>query len=149
MANETVGALNDLIETSKDGEKGFTRASEEASDATLKTLFREAAGRCRSAVQELQTQVTALGGKPEEHGSLLGAAHRGWLDVKAAVSRRDDLAILEECERGEDVAKARYTSALSKVLTPEARALVERQFAGVRQNHDKVKALRDQYRMKK
>ena len=37
-----------------------------------------------------------------------GAWSLGWGSVKAALSSRDDKAVLEECERGEDAAVARY-----------------------------------------
>lgn len=146
MRNDIAGVLNDLIETSKDGEQGFTRAANEITDSQLKAIFMQGAERCRTAIGQLQERVTALGEKPETSGSVLGAAHRGWLDVKSAVTGRDALAILEECERGEDVAKARYSAALKKDLPPAVRSLVEQQYQGVVANHDRVRALRDQYR---
>ena len=148
MADDTRSVLNDLIETSKDGEKGFTRCAEETTNPQLKSIFLEGAERCRTGARQLQERVVALGGKPETGGSALGAAHRGWVDLKSAVTGRDDKAILEECERGEDVAKARYAAALKKDLPADIRSLVEQQYKGVIANHDRVKALRDQYRAK-
>src|SRR5262245_56508546 len=146
MANETISVLNELIETSKDGEKGFARAAEEVQDGALKGVFQEGAQRCRSAASQLQERVHALGGKPETSGSALGKMHRGWMDLKASMSRRDAKAILEECERGEDYAKAQYSQALRKELPPDVRSLVELQYQGVLANHDRVRTLRDQYR---
>ncbi|CAB3781639.1 PA2169 family four-helix-bundle protein [Pararobbsia alpina] len=141
----TVSVLNDLIETSKDGEQGFLKAAEDASDPKLKTLFAGRAEECARAVRELQARVVQLGGKPEDRGSVSGALHRGWVDVKSALSNRDNHAILAECERGEDVAKKRYRDALDKDLPADIRALVELQFQGVIQNHDRIRDLRDQY----
>jgi uncharacterized protein (TIGR02284 family) len=141
----TVSVLNDLIETSKDGEQGFLKAAEDATDPKLKTLFAGRADECARAVRELQARVVQLGGKPEDRGSVSGALHRGWVDVKSALSTRDNHAILAECERGEDVAKKRYRDALDKDLPADIRALVELQFQGVIQNHDRIRDLRDQY----
>jgi uncharacterized protein (TIGR02284 family) len=141
----TVSVLNDLIETSKDGEQGFLKAAEDATDPKLKTLFAGRAEECARAVRELQARVVQLGGKPEDRGSVTGALHRGWVDVKSALSSRDNHAILAECERGEDVAKKRYREALDKDLPADVRALVELQFQGVIQNHDRIRDLRDQY----
>jgi uncharacterized protein (TIGR02284 family) len=76
----------------------------------------------------------------------MGAVHRGWVSVKGTLSTYDDKAVLEECERGEDNAKARYTKALQKNLPANVRQVVERQMQGVQRNHDQVKALRDQLR---
>ena len=93
--------------------------------------------------------VAGLGEKPEDGGSIAGALHRGWVTLKAAVSDRTDLAILEECERGEDVAKAHYRKALEKTLPEHIRAVVQRQSEGAVRNHDQIRDLRDRYRANK
>ncbi|RMM00059.1 hypothetical protein APX70_07401, partial [Pseudomonas syringae pv. maculicola] len=59
----------------------------------------------------------------------------------------DDLAVLEEAERGEDVAKKAYSKALEKSrekgVSPAVIAVIEKQYQGVLKNHDEVKALRN------
>ncbi|MBC8747057.1 uncharacterized protein (TIGR02284 family) [Paraburkholderia sp. WC7.3g] len=145
MATNVVSVLNDLVETSKDGEKGFLKAAEDAHDEQLKTLFRDSAENCSRGARELQDAVQTLGGKPENHGSMTGALHRGWVDVRSAVADRSDHAILAECEKGEDVAKKRYHDALEKDLPADVREIVERQYHGLLQTHDRVRDLRDQY----
>jgi len=94
----------------------------------------------------LQRLVARLGGKPEEGGTVAGAVHRGWVTLKSAVAGRTDLAILEECERGEDVAKATYAKALKASLPEDIRLVVQRQYDGVLRNHGQIRDLRDQYR---
>ena len=69
------------------------------------------------------------------------------MNLKAAASGRTDLAILEECERGEDVAKARYRKALEDV-PEDIRMVVQLQYDGVVRNHDQIRDLRDRYRTK-
>ncbi|GAA4326783.1 PA2169 family four-helix-bundle protein [Pigmentiphaga soli] len=146
MAKSIVTVLNELIEISKDGEKGFRKAAEDATHPELRALLSRRAGDCATGAAQLQQQVAALGGEPEESGSTAGALHRGWVSVKAAVAGRTDLAILEECERGEDVAKARYQAALDEELPPQIRALVQLQYEGVVRNHDQIRTLRDRMR---
>jgi len=138
--------LNDLIEVSKDGEQGFRQAASEAHDSQLKVLFSARAADCARAATELQGAVTQHGGKPESGGTVAGALHRGWMQVKASVGSHDDTAILEEVERGEDSAKMHYRKALDRNLPADVRALVERQYQGVMQNHDKIRDLRNEYR---
>ncbi len=46
MTTDVQSVLNDLIETSKDGENGFRKASEDAEAAELKALFAQCAERC-------------------------------------------------------------------------------------------------------
>ena len=55
-----------------------------------------------------------LGGRPEEGGSVSGAVHRGWMNIKDAVAGHDDKAIIAEAERGEDVAVARTSARCSR-----------------------------------
>lgn len=144
--DELISTLNDLIETSRDGEEGFRTCAEDASDPQLKTFFSNRAQTCAAAVIELQDMVRAYGGDPEKSGSLGGAVHRRWLDIKSLLTGKDDQSVLKECERGEDVAVASYRRALEKNLPVEVHGIVERQYQGVLQNHDQVKALRDKYR---
>jgi uncharacterized protein (TIGR02284 family) len=145
MATNVVSVLNDLVETSKDGEKGFRKAAEDAHDTQLKSMFMTCADDCTRGARELQDVVQTLGGKPETGGSMSGALHRGWVDMKSAMTDRSDYDILAECEKGEDVAKKRYHDALEKDLPVDVRAIVERQYHGVLQMHDRVRDLRDQY----
>jgi uncharacterized protein (TIGR02284 family) len=141
-----IATLNGLIETSMDGEKGFALAANDSKDASLTGVFREGEQSCRAAVAELQDQVRQLGGDPQVGGSMKAAVHRGWITLKSAASSRDSKAILEECERGEDYAKAKYGEALRQDLPEAVRTLVERQYQGVVANHDRVRDLRNQYR---
>lgn len=145
MTTNVIAVLNDLIETSKDGERAFMRTAEDANHASVKQALLESADRCTRGARELQDLVLKLGGKPEGGGSVAGALHRGWLDVKSAVGSRADHAILADCEKGEDAAKKRFHEALEKDLPADVRAVVERLYHGVLQNHDRIRSMRDQY----
>jgi len=114
MAKSFDSILNELIETSKDGENGFRKAAQDARDPQLKSLFTTCAQRCADGARELQQVVRANGGDPEKSGSVAAALHRGWISLKESVASRDDKAILEEVERGEDYAKAQYRKALEQ-----------------------------------
>ena len=141
--SEVVDVLNDLIETSKDGEYGFTTCAERATSVDLKQTFSSRASDCASGARELQALVVQHGGKAEDRGTVAGAVHRGWVSVRDALSGISDQAILDECERAEDVALSRYRKALKHELPATVRQVVERQTAGVQANHDQIKALRD------
>lgn len=144
--DDVVETLNDLIENCKDGEYGFRTCADKAKSANLKSAFAQRAGECAQAAQELQTLVTQFGGTPDTGGSVSGAAHRGWIAVRGAVALDDDQAMLNECERGEDIALNRYRKALEEDLPPEVEQVVRRQYEGARRNHDQIKALRDSHK---
>ncbi|MDP2869207.1 PA2169 family four-helix-bundle protein [Methyloversatilis sp.] len=144
--SETIEVLNGLIETCKDGEYGFNTCADQADSVKLQSMFRQRADECRSAAQELQTEVVRAGGEADTSGTVVGALHRGWVSVRGALPGKDDVAMLEEAERGEDRALARYRKALEAPLPPELRNLVQRQLIGAQRNHDQIRALRDEYR---
>ncbi|HZW21686.1 PA2169 family four-helix-bundle protein, partial [Noviherbaspirillum sp.] len=127
-------------------DEGFRTCAGDVSDPQLKTFFSNRAQSCAAAAIELQDLVRAYGGNPETSGGLGGALHRRWVDIKALVTGKDLKAVLRECERGEDFAVASYRRALERNLPADVRAVVERQYQGVLQNHDQVRSLRDQYR---
>jgi len=58
--------------------------------------------------------------------------------------KRNDHAILAECERGEDSAVEVYKEALNEPeLSPEIREKLVTQFSEVQAAHDRVRDLRD------
>src|SRR5262252_7195937 len=124
---EVIDVLNDLIETCKDGEYGFRSCAEQAQSKTLSANLLARSSQCATAADQLRAHVLQLGGRPEGGGTALGAMHRGWVALKAKLSTYDDLAVLEECERGEDAALATYREALEHGLPGPIRNLVERQ----------------------
>ncbi|MEO7400311.1 MAG: PA2169 family four-helix-bundle protein [Polaromonas sp.] len=141
--DDVIDTLNDLLESCRDGEFGFNTAAEHAKSADIKTMLMRHAAECRAAGQELQTLIRQLGGEPDEGGSVSGALHRGWVSVRGTLSGYSDQAMLDECERGEDSAVARYRKALKETLPAAIRGVVERQAQGAQRNHDQVKAMRD------
>ncbi|MGI8669829.1 MAG: PA2169 family four-helix-bundle protein [Aridibacter sp.] len=147
MTNDNViSTLNNLIETCKDGQQGFKDAAEGVENSELKTLFFDLSQQRSKFAGELQQEVRSLGGDPEDAGSVSGSIHRGWINLKSAITGKDETAILNECERGEDAAKKAYKEALENDLPANVSQTVTTQYEAVQTAHDKVKAKRDQSR---
>ena len=146
---DVIDVLNDLIEYSKDGEKGFKASADDVKNPELKAFFVQRAGECANAAGELQSEVRRLGGDPETSTSISGDLHRGWVNLKAMVTGKDEEAVLNEVERGEDHALKAYKEAREKLvklglgMTDASYVLVQRQLDGVQKNHDQVKDLRN------
>ena len=140
--SDFISVLNDLIETCKDGENGFREAAQEVKNPTLKSLFLDFANERGQYATDLQQRVTQLGQRAETSGSVAASLHRRWMDLKSAFSGKSDQAIVDECERGEDIALESYRAALAKDLPSDLKSVIERQFTGVKAAHDKVRALK-------
>lgn len=144
MSNEDIiSCLNGLIEICHDGEEGFRDAAEGVERSDLKTTFYEFSQQRSQFAGVLQGLVRSLGGDIEDGGTFSGAVHRGWLNLKAAVTGKDEQAVLNECERGEDYAKQAYSDALKKLLPANIEDVVRQQSQAVQAAHNRVKELRN------
>jgi uncharacterized protein (TIGR02284 family) len=146
--DKVIDILNELLETCRDGEYSFNACAEHTSTPNLKAVFEQRSKDCTAAALELFEQVVRLGGKPEGGGSASGAVHRGWAAVRGVLTGHSDYSLLDESERGEDMALAHYRKALKETLPSNIRALVQRQMQGAQRNHDQIKALRDEAKEK-
>ena len=143
---EVIDVLNDLIEVCKDGEYGFRASAEQAHSRALRSNLLARSSECATAADQLRAHVVQLGSRPEGSGSATGALHRGWVAVKAKLSTYDDLAVLEECERGEDATLVSYRDALEHDLPAPIRNLIQLQYEGAKRNHVEVRNMRDSLR---
>jgi uncharacterized protein (TIGR02284 family) len=135
--------VNDLIEICVDGQKGFEAAAKAVDDPTIKDELVGYSWQRQQFAQDLRSRMKSLGEEPGHHGSVSGAMHRGWMDVKSALGASSGHSILAECERGEDVAEKVYREAMSSGLPPEYSKVVETQYQTIQRTHDRIKALRD------
>ena len=139
--DDVISTLNNLIETCKDGQNGFQAAADGVKNSELKTLFHTYSQQRAQFAGELQDEVRRLGGDPEKTGSVAASLHRGWINIKSAVTGEDESAVIAECERGEDSAVRNYEDALKENLPADVATIVQRQFTQVKEAHDRIRAL--------
>jgi uncharacterized protein (TIGR02284 family) len=141
--NDQISTLNSLIETTLDSITGYEDSAQNIDNERFREIFRQRANERQQVVSDLREEVRRLGGEPEESGSFLGKAHQRFEDLKAAITGRDEKAIINEVERGEDYIKAKFEAALnSENLGAEARQVVERAYQSVRAGHDQISQLK-------
>lgn len=143
--DHAVKVLNSLIETTMDSAQGYREAAENAHSSQFSSMFAQRAARRAELVAQLQQEVRSFGGSPETDQSLLGKAHNKFVDLKAALVGRDDRAVINEVERGEDVLKTKYEAVLDdRDLPSSARDLVNRAYGSIKADHDEVSRLKHQ-----
>lgn len=143
---KTVAELNSLITINNDRIQGYETASKETEEQDLKTLFSSFIETSEKCKKELVGEVNKLGGEPAEGTLTTGKFFRVWMDVKAALTSKDRKTILDSCEYGEDVAVGTYDKALRnnmEYITAEQQTMLNAQYALIKADHDKVKAMRD------
>ena len=141
--SDTISTLNTLIATTIDSITGYEDSAQNIDSERLREMFRQRADERQRVVEELRSEVRRLGGDPEEGGSFMGKAHQRFEDLKAAVTGRDEKAIINEVERGEDYLKEKFQAALqSGDLKGESHDIVERCYQSVKSVHDQISQLK-------
>jgi uncharacterized protein (TIGR02284 family) len=144
MAREAeVSTLETLTTTLIDSVNGYENAAKDSDNPRFQQLFRERASERRQVLDDLRSEIRRLGGDPPDDGSFMGKTHQSWLDLKAAITGRDEKKIVNSVEAGEDYLKEKFETALeSGDLTGESRQVVERTYQSVRSGHDQMSQLK-------
>jgi uncharacterized protein (TIGR02284 family) len=138
-----IHVLNGLIKTTLDSRKGFLDAADDAEHTHFSAFFSDFAERRSQAADLLQAEVRRLGGNPEDDSSFLGAAHRTFMNLKEMFVSRDDKAIVEEVERGEDYIKAKFEEAFEdNDLSMDTRAAIVEAYRSVEAGHARASELK-------
>jgi uncharacterized protein (TIGR02284 family) len=132
--------LHHLVEVCRDGERGFRVAADYVEDPALKALFQELAEQRQQFARELVPHLNRLGGAPDWEGTVGGALHRGWMNVRAHVPGHADHAIVVEAARGEHAALGAYDEALHGMLPPTVSSLIEVQRDDIEESRARIRA---------
>ncbi|AWN21947.1 aldehyde dehydrogenase [Deinococcus irradiatisoli] len=142
--------LQHILGTLRDGEKGFAEAAEHAKDASLQSLFQGRSTQRAEMARAVEAKLTEGGEHARKEGSVGAALHRTWINVRDAVTGRDDASVVAEVERGEDTAVKNYQDVLGDANLPaDVRSMIEGQFAQVKASHDEISTLKHQWEAKK
>lgn len=141
--SSAISTLNTLIATTIDSITGYEDSAENIDNERFREIFRQRANERQQIVEQLRSEVRRLGGEPEDSGSFMGKTHQRFVDLKAAITGRDEKSIVNEVERGEDYLKEKWQAALqSGDLDGECHDLVERLYQQVKSGHDQMSQLK-------
>ena len=148
MANTE--ALNDLIRINNDRIEGYSKATAQANDQDLQSLFSQFVQQSRQFANELRGLVNIRYGSDDndkqvtDETTASGKIYRAWMEVKDKFTGGTRKSVLSSCEFGEDAAQKAYKTALEdEDLAPDVRGVIERQKAELLDAHNQVKAMRD------
>lgn len=113
-----ISSLNDLLEYLHDSHNGYKESAAEINDINMKSLFNGFSQRRQPMITVLEQEVRKLGGNPIDSGSVIGAAHRVFIDLKSLVTGGDREAIINEVNRGETTLRDKYREILKEQQLP-------------------------------
>jgi uncharacterized protein (TIGR02284 family) len=142
-ASQDITTLNSLIATTIDSINGYQESADAVENPQFRELFQQLGRDRQQVLPKLQAEVARLGGNPEDDGTALAAAHRTFVDLKAAITGRDDKAVINEVERGEDHIKEKFETAIADTnVSEQTRMAIREAYTSVRQGHDRVRDLK-------
>ncbi len=144
LLKDTESVLKDVVEKLIDSQEGFKHIGEELKDDTLKRYFLAESLKRAQFKGDLEDVLIKEGVSDafKEKGSVAGALHRTWGDLRSKLGGSDH-TLLESAEQGEDIIKKAYADALKHDLPLPVHQLLSEQAAHVQTSHDYVKAARD------
>ena len=141
--SDEISTLNTLIATTIDSVNGYENSAKDIDNQRFAEIFRERANERQRVVEQLRSEVRRLGGNPEDDGSFMGKTHQRFEDLKAAITGRDEKAIINEVERGEDYIKSKFEAALNdEDLTADSRAVVSSCYQSIKAGHEQMSQLK-------
>ena len=143
---EIVGALNDLLEMTIDGKKGYQEAANHVKNDVLNLLFERHSAEREIFARQLASLISGRSGKPATQGNLEATIHRVWMGLKSLLSSGDELTLINEAIRGEDAALDTYTDVLSYDLTRNERKIIHSQYEDIERSRQQLMQLKaDRY----
>lgn len=143
MSNDhDIKTLNSLIETVIDSADGYSQAAKETAGSRFTEIFQRRGAERQKLTVSLQAKVRALGGTPEDDGTLLAGAHRMFLNLRNSMTS-DDVVIVDQVEAGEDHIKHKFEDAQrDRELSAATRADIDEAYLIVKAGHDEIRDLK-------
>lgn len=112
--DEVISDLKELLAIVNDGKEGYQTAAEATESADLQALFLRLSGERIVYAAELKEHIAQHGAEADnESGGLLGGLHRTWLNLKQALSSKEDKALLDAIVTGERTAIEKFDACIA------------------------------------
>lgn len=139
LTDTTARALTDLLNLNRTSTKGYQEAAEEVKSANLKSQLSEYSQQRAGFTADLERYAQQYGIDAADSNTIesvaadaAAAVHRGWINIKSAITGQDDSAVLEAAETGEATALKGYETALAaQDLPADVKSVLQQQHSKV------------------
>jgi uncharacterized protein (TIGR02284 family) len=126
--------LNNLIKMNIDSGEGYRFAASAVSDADLQKIFNTNSATRETFAKQLQSVVAQYGEEPADEGSVKAVLHRTWLTFKADLTTKNEVAVVEECIRGDEEAVELYEEVTKDAeFSQTITILVDKQYKAIKE----------------
>lgn len=142
LARQTITSLQELIYINVDSRNTFQELADGTTNSSVAIMFRELAAERNRNVAELESLMNRNESNAEETGSLVGAAHRLLISLRATLGAGTP-TMLNEAEAAEKSIQHKYEEVLKREPGSAISDILHRQYGGIRAAHQRVRAIRD------
>jgi uncharacterized protein (TIGR02284 family) len=142
-----ISVIEKLIEYARDGQNGWRDGAEHAKNPQLKKWMEQVSLQRAKMAGDLESEAIRMGkADVDRSGSVEGAIHRGWTDLKANLGGGDD-SILSSMETGDTFAVHGYEKYLTDNRLPDSLlSMMRSQVQSIRSALEQVRTLRAQHK---
>lgn len=140
LNNPIKNKLNSLIQINIDASKGYRDAASAVSDADLQQIFNLCSLERQHYADQLIAYANVHNAELEADGSIKATLHRTWMILKADATSNNELAIIEECMRGDEEAIDIYNKIIpDSTFIPPVREIVIKQHTAIKKTLSQLK----------
>lgn len=129
-----------LLKIAVDAQSGYATAARDAKSTEHRTMLHQYAHQRQTQAAELEQLLQASGHATNKMGTVAGAFHQGWINLRAILTQ-GDRAILQECARADELAIAAYHDFMRKTSNYALVQILQRQVTAIGAAHDQLVAL--------
>ena len=137
--------LDQLLQVNNRRQEGYELASRITDVSVLQVLFERLTDTSEQCQEELSREVYKMGGVPPLQKAG-GDFEKAWIQIQEALQANDHVALLNSCYMEELMAYKSYEYALRYFegkMTSQQKVLFERQLQLLREDHCKLRNLRE------
>ena len=142
----TTDRLNHLVHVNREAEAGLLTAARTIKNSELETLFDGIAKQHAKFLTELESEIGRQGGSTHDSASspVGEAVHRGWTDLKAAVSGNSAGSLLASCDGTEQSVEVAYTDAVDDNPTGRTHTFLSKHLHEIKELRSRLHRLLEQ-----
>lgn len=145
MSEETTAKLQDLICSLRNSVEHHRTAAESVNDEIVSSVFTDLANERENILETIGGFMTLADETPDESGSFFGKMKACWTSFRASLNGGDETVVLIEAEKAEDTLMAQFRDILPEIAGNPINDKLLEYFEMVKDGHDRVLAMRNQY----
>lgn len=139
---QTSASLEELVATLNDGVAFYEHAARKVTDAGFVDLFERMARLKQAIAGDFNVEISLLGERPREQGSMFGAIRIAYAEVLGALTDQNAATYVARLEEQEDRLLAAFRDAVLGGESSRARDLALRYYPEIEQMHAEMSRLK-------